>query len=315
MGGQLALSAREEAVALLIVLANEEDVGCVATGPQVGVAPPPGEKGVVAAELVVVALSRQYRRRARQPRPPPATTRALGPAQKPAPLMPAAAGAPGATAACGQSEDSAGHTPLPKRAPHLCKRPPLAHPAAGPPRPPGGFARGRTRRRLAGARGAAAPLGRAAAQAPRARACTTPDGRGIADTRPATAPSRPATHPRADTTEPSEPPPTPDPAFRLLLLPPPPRPGRFPPRRLDCSPTGSHNTHQPTHHTLPLPRCRRPAPGPLAPAWADPSRFYLDGRGRGASATRWPPFLESPGGKRKTGRGRGGGPFALKTNP
>src|SRR5919109_872412 len=75
VGGQLAVSAREEVVALLIVLAYEEDVGCVATGPQVGVAPPPREKGVVAAELVVVALSRQDRRRALsrdRHRPPPA---------------------------------------------------------------------------------------------------------------------------------------------------------------------------------------------------------------------------------------------------
>jgi hypothetical protein len=181
--------------------------------------------------------------------------------------MPAAAGAPGATAACGRSEDSAGHTPLQKRGPHLCKRPPLAHPEAGPPRPPGGLARGRARRRLAGARGAAAPLGRAAAQAPGARACTTPDSGGIADTRPATAPSRPATHPE----------PTPqnraNPADARPRLPPPvllatPRPGRFPPRRLDRSPTGSHNTHA-THssHTAPAP-LPPPRPGPPVPAQA-----------------------------------------------
>jgi hypothetical protein len=228
--------------------------------------------------------------------------------------MPAAAGAPGATAACGQSEDSAGHTPLPKRGPHLCKRPPLAHPAAGPPRLPGGFARWRARRRLAGARGAAAPLGRAAAQAPRARACTTPDSGGIADTRPATAPRPP---PRADTTESSEPRrrPTPPSASRPTPNPPSPQPGRFPPRRPDCSPTGAHNTHQPTHHTLPLPRCRRPAPGPPAPAWAGPSRFTWRVEEGGPARPRWPPFLESPGGKRKTRRGRGGGPFALKANP
>src|SRR5829696_7442179 len=56
MGGQLVVSAGEEVVALLSVLADEEDVGCVATGPHVGVAPPPGEEGVVAAELVEVLV-------------------------------------------------------------------------------------------------------------------------------------------------------------------------------------------------------------------------------------------------------------------
>jgi hypothetical protein len=38
-------------------------------------------------------------------------------------------------------------------------------------------------------------------------------------------------------------------------------------------PHRSHNTHQPTHHTPPVPPCRRPAPGPPAPAWAGPPRF------------------------------------------
>ena len=56
VGGQLDVRAGEEVVALGSVLADEEDVGCVATGPQVGVAPPPGEEGVVAAELVVVLV-------------------------------------------------------------------------------------------------------------------------------------------------------------------------------------------------------------------------------------------------------------------
>src|SRR5215207_2278057 len=56
VGGQLAVSAGEEGVALGIVLADEQDVGCVAAGAQVGVAPPPGEEGVVAAELVVVLV-------------------------------------------------------------------------------------------------------------------------------------------------------------------------------------------------------------------------------------------------------------------
>jgi hypothetical protein len=224
--------------------------------------------------------------------------------------MPAAAGAPGATAACGRSEDSAGHTPLPKRGPHLCKRPPLAHPAA----PAWGFRALARAPPVGSARGAAARLGRAAVQAPRARACTTPDSGGIADTRPATAPRPPAPsrHHRIERAPADARPRLPPP---VLLPTPLPRPGRFPPRRLDCSPTGSHNTHQPTHHTLPLPRCRRPAPRPPAPAWAGPPRFTWRVEEGGPAQPRWPPFLESPGGKRKTGRRRGGGPFALKTNP
>jgi hypothetical protein len=51
VGGELAVSAGEEVVALGFVLADEEDVRCVATGSQVRVAPPPSEEGVVAAEL------------------------------------------------------------------------------------------------------------------------------------------------------------------------------------------------------------------------------------------------------------------------
>jgi hypothetical protein len=56
VGGELAVSAGEEVVALGFVLADEEDVRCVATGSQVRVAPPPSEEGVVAAELVVVLV-------------------------------------------------------------------------------------------------------------------------------------------------------------------------------------------------------------------------------------------------------------------
>jgi hypothetical protein len=228
--------------------------------------------------------------------------------------MPAAAGAPGATAACGRSEDSAGHTPLQKRGPHLCKRPPLAHPEAGPPRPPGGLARGRARRRLAGARGAAAPLGRAAAQAPGARACTTPDSGGIADTRPARPPSRPATHPE----------PTPQNRANPRRRPTPPsasRPTRNPPTRPLPSASPRPFTHRLSQHTRNPLITHCPCPVAAAPPRATstrlgwPARFTWRVEEGGPAQPRWPPFLESPGGKRKTGRGRGGGLFALKTNP
>jgi hypothetical protein len=87
-----------------------------------------------------------------------------------------------------------------------------------------------------------------------------------------------------------------------------------PPRRLDGSPTGSPPNDSPRPSAALL---RSPPPRPLAHQLPPglTLQVYLAGRGRGASATRWPPFLESPGGKRKTRRGRGGGPFALKANP
>jgi hypothetical protein len=56
VGGEIAVSAGEEVVALLSVLADEEDVRCFATGSEVGLAPPPSEEGVVAAELVEVLV-------------------------------------------------------------------------------------------------------------------------------------------------------------------------------------------------------------------------------------------------------------------
>ena len=153
--------------------------------------------------------------------------------------------------------------------------PPSRTPAAGWPRRPG-IGRAGARRRLprgAGRRRAAA--GRAPAHAPRVRASRRPTA-AAAPTRPRSSRQpRPPHTPSRHRQKPIEPPPTPDPALpppSLLPTPPAPDPPP-PPRRLDGAPTGSHNTHQPTHHTLPLPRCRRPAPGPPAPAWAGPPRF------------------------------------------
>ncbi len=227
--------------------------------------------------------------------------------------MPAAAGAPGATAACGRSEDSAGHTPLPKRAPHLCKRPPLAHPAAGPPRPPGGFARGRTRRRLAGSRGAAAPLGRAAAQAPRARACTTPDGGGIADTRPATAPSRPAT-PRADTTEPSEPPPTPDPAFRLPSYSQPPDPAASLRVASTVHPRLSQHTRKPLISHCPCPVAAAP-PRATSTRLGWPARFTWRVEEGGPAHRGGPPSSKAQAGSEKQAGGGAAARSRLRRTP
>jgi hypothetical protein len=129
---------------------------------------------------------------------------------------------------------------------------------------------------------------------------------------PAAPHSRPTTR-RTDRTEPIEPPPTPDPAFSLPSLLPNPRPPypRLPPRHLDGPPPVSNQT--PTHPSPPpLPRCRRPAPRPTSTRLG---KFAprLPGRSRkgGPAPSGGPPFLQSPDGQRKTGRGRGGGLVAL----
>jgi hypothetical protein len=51
------------------------------------------------------------------------------------------------------------------------------------------------------------------------------------------------------------------------------RPTARSPRRLDGPPTGSPHPHSPPVFCCPWTRCRRPAPGPPAPAWPDPPRF------------------------------------------
>jgi hypothetical protein len=56
VAGELVVRARQEVVALGIVLADEEDEGRLGSLSEVGVAPPPGEVAVVAAELVVVLV-------------------------------------------------------------------------------------------------------------------------------------------------------------------------------------------------------------------------------------------------------------------
>jgi hypothetical protein len=87
-----------------------------------------------------------------------------------------------------------------------------------------------------------------------------------------------------------------------------------PSRRLDGSPPRLSDTHLLVPH-LPCLRTRLPPPRlrPLQlPAWAGPPRFTWrveEGSPRRKQRT---PFLESPRGKRKTARGRGGGLFACK---
>jgi hypothetical protein len=56
VAGEFAVGAGEEVVALGVVLADEQNVGRLGAPAEFGVAPPPGEVGVVAAELVVVLV-------------------------------------------------------------------------------------------------------------------------------------------------------------------------------------------------------------------------------------------------------------------
>jgi hypothetical protein len=104
---------------------------------------------------------------------------------------------------------------------------------------------------------------------------------------------------------PLEPSPTPDPALRPHHIRPSTSPPTTrPPRRLDGSRTAPHLIAHPGP-LLPCSDCAAPPPRPdqLPPGLTH--QVYLDGRGRGASATRWPPFLESPGGSEKRpGAGR-----------
>jgi hypothetical protein len=134
-------------------------------------------------------------------------------------------------------------------------------------------------------------------------------------TGPAAAHSSPITR-RTDRTEPIEhrPRPTPPsasrPYFRFLARP---TPASLRVASMVDPPVSQHIPIHASHP--PRPRCRRPAPGPPAPAWANPPHIYLARRGRGASATRWPPFLESPGGKRKTTVGGAAARSRLRRTP
>ena len=160
-------------------------------------------------------------------------------------------------AACGRSEGSDGHMPLPKRGPHLRKRTPFRSGRGG--RSPGA-------------------AGERALQA---------GGGGIGRQRPRAA-RRPAIR-RADTNRTDRAPPTPDPAFRLpSLLPTPAAPPRLPPRRLAGLTHRSHYTHQPTHHTLSRPVAAAPPPAhqhppglarPGLPGGSRPPRYRVRAKG------------------------------------
>src|SRR5918996_2538356 len=200
-------------------------------------------------------------------------------------------------AACGRSDGSDGHMPLPKRGPHLRKRTPS-------PQPP-------RRGRSPGAACVSMHSAGGGGTAELALRSTTHS------------PGPPATNAEPTPTQTDRPAPTRDHAVRrpsdAARPPPVPATNSCPPHP---SPSASPRwlTHRsqrtPTHaaHAAPAP-LPPPRPGPPAPAWADPSRFYLNGRGRGASATRWPPFLESPGGKRKTAGGGAAARSRLRRTP
>jgi hypothetical protein len=116
-------------------------------------------------------------------------------------------------ASCGRSEGSDGHTPLPKRGPHLRKRTPSRSGRGG---------------RSPGAAGERALRPNVVASPTRPRSSTHSPGQNI----PSRHPTEPIEHPTD--ARPRLPPP--------VLLPTPARPD---PRRLDGSPTGSHNHTNP----------------------------------------------------------------------
>jgi hypothetical protein len=146
--------------------------------------------------------------------------------------------------------------PLPKRGPHLRKRPP----SPSPPRP----------QRCAQAdapsvgRSGGVPQrrpGRTAAQA-RARERATRPGEAASPTGPRSSTQSLHQARRTDRTEPIEPAPTPDPAFSLSSLVPIPRPPypRLTPRRLDGRPTAlKSDTNPPVTPALPVAAAPPPA--------------------------------------------------------
>ena len=231
-------------------------------------------------------------------------------------VVPAPEDRPPTAAACGRSEGSDGHTPLLKRGPHLRKRPPPGAPRgrlAAPARdwsrgraPP--VARGAGRRRAAGA--GPQPVRRARERARRPIAAASP-------TRPRSSRQpRPPHTPSRHRQKPIEAPPTPTPPFRLrpysqILRP-------RTPRLLRVAST----VHTPalTARTNPL-TTRSPCPVAAAPhpAHQHPpglARPGLPGGSRkGGQRNAMASLPRKPRRRAKNRPGRGGGLFALKTNP
>jgi hypothetical protein len=67
--------------------------------------------------------------------------------------------------------------------------------------------------------------------------------------------------------------------------------------------------------TLPTRACRRPAPSPTAPAWADPPGLPGWSRKGGPARSGGPPFLQSPGGSQGNTRGGAAACCAQGGNP
>jgi hypothetical protein len=198
------------------------------------------------------------------------------------------------------------HTSLPKRGPHLGKRPPPLRPRGRAPRRPPGFA-GSCVRRQVGRSGGVPPRERVSGQ----RRLRRPHRRHG----PAAAHSRPTTR-RAHRTEPIEPPPTPDPAFSLPPLLPiarPPYP-RLPPRRLDGSPTGLKSDTNPRIPPA-RPVAAAPPPAHQHPPGLTP-HVYLARRGRGVRREAAdPPSSKARAGSEKQAGGEATACCAQSRNP
>jgi len=198
--------------------------------------------------------------------------------------------------------------PLPKRGPHLRKRPPSPRPRAH------GHSAAPSFRTQADApsvgRSGGVPQRRPGRTAAQARACeratrpgeaASPTGPRRSTQSPHHAKNRQNRTDRASTdARPRPKPPVPNPDSSPALSPP-----NSASHRWSTHP--SQIRHQPTRHARPA-RCRRPAPGPPAPAWANPHHIYLAGRGRGVRREAADP----PSSKAQAGSGKpaGGGAAA-----
>jgi hypothetical protein len=257
-----------------------------------------------------VALARQDRRsvlsrdRHRPPHPPESSR------TNQRAVTPATPSAPGARTACMRSEDSDAHMPLPKRGPHLRKRPPSPRPRTRGRSPAPSFrARdGRAPRRAGAAGSQQRRPGRTAAQT-RARERATRPGEAASPTRPRS--STQSAHHVQNRQNRTDRAPT---DARPRLQPPVPTPDSSP--ALPPPNTASHTDGRPTR----LKSDTNPPVTPALPVAAAPPRPtstrlgkpapHLPGtsrKGGSGAKRRTPPSSKAQARSEGNGRGRGGG--------
>ena len=212
-------------------------------------------------------------------------------------------------------EDLGVHTPLPKRGPHLGKRPPLARPPdARPPEPSVSragagrqLARGSGRRHAAGA-------GCSPGAATRERATTPEEGASATGPRSSTqsphhAKTRQNRTDRASTdARPRLQPPVPTPDSSPALSPPPSASPRWSTHR-------SQIRHQSTHHTRPCPVAAAPPPAHQHPPGLTRPTFTWQVEEGGSGAKRRTPLPRKPRREAETAGGGAAACCAQGRNP